>query len=87
MQPTASVPITVYVVVADGEATGLAQAVHDRPVAGLQEYVEAPVAASVVDPPGQMETLLPALTVGMGLTVTVTLAESRQPAALVPITL
>ncbi len=35
-QPLASVPVTVYIVVTVGLATGLAQAVQDNPVPGDQ---------------------------------------------------
>ena len=38
----ASVPVTVYVVVAEGEAVTLDPVVDDKPVEGVQVYVEAP---------------------------------------------
>jgi hypothetical protein len=37
VQPNAFVPVTVYVVVVVGDATGLAQVVQDNPVAGIHE--------------------------------------------------
>ena len=36
VQPLASVPVTIYVVVVVGDATGLVQEVQDKPVAGVQ---------------------------------------------------
>jgi len=36
-QPLAFVPITLYVVVAEGDAVGLAQPVHDKPAEGDHE--------------------------------------------------
>jgi hypothetical protein len=87
VQPFNAVPVTVYVVVAVGEATGLAQVVQLSPVEGAQLYVFAPLAVSV--------TLLPAhivaglglmVIVGLGRTVTVTVVDAVHPAPLVPIT-
>jgi hypothetical protein len=37
LQPPDIEPVTVYVVVTIGLATGLAQLVHDKPVDGLHE--------------------------------------------------
>jgi hypothetical protein len=86
-QPAAEVPVTVYVVVAVGLADGFAQFVQDNPVAGAQVYVEAPVAVSVVDVPWHIVTFEPALTVGIGATVTVTVAVFEHPVvAFVPVT-
>ena len=45
-----------------------------------------PVALSTVDEPEQIDTLGPALMVGKGLTVTVTLEVFTQPLASVPVT-
>jgi hypothetical protein len=53
----------------------------------LQTNVLAPLAESVAEPPGQItdgEALT--LTTGLGLTVTVTLADAEHPLALVPVT-
>ena len=69
----------------DGEAAGDAQFVHERPVEGLHEYVEAPVAVSVVEVPLQIATAAPALTVGTGLTVTVMVPVPVQPREDVPV--
>ena len=55
-----------------GLATGEAQLVQDKPVAGVHEYVVAPVAVSVVLEPVQIAVFAPALTVGRLVTVTVT---------------
>jgi hypothetical protein len=49
VHPLASVPVTIYVVVAAGSAVGLEQFVHDSPVAGVHTYEFAPVA--VIDTP------------------------------------
>ena len=57
-----------------------------RPVEGVQEYVEPPVAASVVDEPLQIATPEPALIAGSAFTVTVTDDVLLQPDALVPVT-
>jgi hypothetical protein len=48
VQPLASVPVTVYVIVEDGLAETLAPVVLLRPVAGDHEYVLAPLAVNVV---------------------------------------
>ena len=85
VHPFASVPDPVYIVVVVGLAVGLAQLVHDKPVAGDQMYVLAPVAFNAADDPAHITLLAPPLTVGLGLTVTVTLAVPAQP--LVPVTL
>jgi hypothetical protein len=66
------VPVTVYVVVTVGLATGLAILVALSPVAGLQLYVVAPLAVS----PTLLPLHIPGLagitvTVGVGFTVTV----------------
>jgi hypothetical protein len=80
------VPVTVYVVVVVGDATGLAMFVAERPVAGLHEYVLPPVAFNVTELPAHMDVLLPALIVGSGFTVTVTVAVLEQPPVAVPVT-
>ena len=68
-----------------GEAVGDVQAVQDRPVEGDHTYVEAPVAARVVEAPAHIVASVPALTVGNGLTVSVAVVEPLQPFA-VPVT-
>ena len=73
VQPFASVTRTVYVVVADGEASGLLILTSDNPVAGLQKYVVPPPAFNVVNDPLQMVSSFPASAVGKGFIVTVTL--------------
>ena len=53
VQPTPSVPVTVYVVVVKGLAVTLAPVVADNPVDGDQVYVCAPKAVNVIPaPPG-----------------------------------
>ena len=60
-------------VVADGFALTLAPVVADRPVEGDHVNVVAePLAVRPVEAPLQIATLEPALTVGNGFTVTVT---------------
>jgi hypothetical protein len=59
--------------------------VADKSVEGLQVYVEAPLAVSVVDVPSHIVTLLLATTVGSGFTVTSTVVELIQPFASVPV--
>ena len=86
LQPLLPVPTTVYVVVVEGDATGLAQAAQESVAEGVHTYVAAPVAVSVTELLGQIAVLLPADTVGKGFTVTVTLAELVQPAADLPVT-
>jgi hypothetical protein len=73
-------------VVVVGDATGLAQVVQDKPVAGIHEYDVPPVALSVVDDPIQILAAEPALIVGNGFTDTVSVVELTQPApGLVPV--
>jgi hypothetical protein len=76
--------VTVYVVVDVGDATGFAMFALLNPVDGDQEYVAfgaEDVANKLVDVPEQMETLFPAFTVGIGFTLTVTLAVAEHPLA------
>lgn len=83
VQPFAAVPVTVYVVVVVGDT------VTDAPVKlpGIQLYVEAPVALSVVELPTQMLLLAAVLdTFGAGLTVIVRVEVLVQPFAAVPVT-
>ena len=86
VQPTPLVPVTVYVVVADGEAVGLAQLAQDNPVAGLQLKVLAPEAVRVVDAPAHMVLLPDTETAGVAFTDTTTVDVFVHPAALVPVT-
>jgi hypothetical protein len=53
-------------------AVTLAPVVADKPVAGDHKYVVPPLAVRVEDPPLQIVTPDPALTVGIALTVTFT---------------
>jgi hypothetical protein len=81
VQPAALVPVTVYVVVASG--------VNAIPllIPPLQTYVAAPPPLSVVLLPAQsgFKDAL-AVTVGIGLTLTVIELVEVHPAALVPVT-
>ena len=63
-QPFASVPVTVYVVVLDGVAVTIAVFVTFKPVDGLHEYVDAPLAVNVVLDPAQIVASNPAFTTG-----------------------
>ena len=60
--------------------------VEDKPVAGLQLYVKAPPAVSDVLAPLQIVTEGETVTVGLGLTVMVTVAVLVHPFASVPVT-
>jgi hypothetical protein len=87
-QPLASVPVTVYVVVAVGEAVTLAVFVALKPVDGLHTYVAAPLATKLVDDPSQIAASFPAATTGNGFTpIVVTALVAEQPSALVTVTL
>jgi hypothetical protein len=65
------VPVTVYIVVAEGVAVTTAPVVVLRPVAGIHEYVVAPDAVSVEDEPLHIVPA-EALALTGGATVTVT---------------
>jgi hypothetical protein len=84
--PFTSVPVSVYVVADEGEATGfeIVELLNDPD--GVQTYVNAPEPFKVVLPPGQILASIPALTIGNGLTVMVTLSEEEQPFPSVPVT-
>jgi len=74
------------VVVTVGLAVTEAPVVALSPVAGAQVYVLAPLAVMITDPPAQIAGALGVLvTVGSGLTVTVTVVVLLQPAALTPV--
>ena len=60
--------------------------VEDKPVAGLQLYVEAPPVVSDVLDPLQIVTEGETVTVGLGFTLTVTVAVLVHPFASVPVT-
>jgi hypothetical protein len=70
--PFASVSVSVYVVVAEGFATGLVQLVHERPAAFDHTIVPVPVPVNVVLSPLQIATSDPARTEGRGFTITAT---------------
>ena len=80
VHPNAS-PVTVYVIVEDGLATTVGPVVVLRDVEGLQEYVLAPLAVSVVFCPVQMVRSGETLSTGIGFTVTVTCAVAVHPSA------
>jgi hypothetical protein len=87
LHPLASVPTIVYVVVVPGLALTTVPVVAFNPVAGLQVYETPPDAVSFAESTEHIATEL-ALTLitGLGFTVTLTLAVSGHPAALVPTT-
>ncbi len=78
------VPVIVYIVVLGGLALTLEPVVALNPVPGLQLYVVAPLAVSVVGDPEQMVDEL-TFTVGVALTVTVVLTALVHP-PVVPVT-
>jgi hypothetical protein len=63
------VPVILYVVVTVGLATTTLLVVELKPVAGVHEYVVAPLAVKVAEVPAQTVALF-TVTVGVGLTVT-----------------
>jgi hypothetical protein len=82
VQPTALVPVTVYVVVEPGETVMPAV-----PAPVLHEYTAAPEAVKLVFCPGQFEVgETDTETVGTALIFTVADAVDVQPAAVVPVT-
>ena len=85
VHPLLSVPVTVYVVVEIGFAVTGEPVVALSAVAGVQEYVFAPLAVSVVDCPLQIVTGATVIT-GRGFTVTVTCVDAEQPLLSVPVT-
>lgn len=85
VHPFASVPVTVYVVVAEGLAVTDVPVVVLKPVPGVHEYVVPPVAVSVPLLPVQIvKELTPMF--GNGLIVTVAIALPVQPDVDVPVT-
>ena len=70
IHPAVLVPVTVYVVLADGLADTDAPVAAERPVDGDHEYVAAPVAVIVTADPPQTATV-DGLTDSVGLAFTV----------------
>ena len=70
----------------DGLAVTLEPVVALNAVAGVQVYVLAPPAVSVVDWPLQMGDGVATVTTGSGFTVTVTCAVAVHPLLPVPVT-
>jgi hypothetical protein len=79
------VPVTVYMVVTDGFAVTVLPVVALSPAEGVQEYVVAPVAVRVADPPLQIVGEF-TVTTGKRFTVTVEEAVPSQP-DVVPVTI
>jgi hypothetical protein len=87
VHPPASVPVIEYVIEEVGLAVTVAPLVDDKPVPGLQVYVDPPVAVIVVEVPEQIVLFAAvAVIVGIGLTVTTEVAVLLQPFASVPVT-
>ena len=85
-QPVRLVPIMVYVVVEEGDATTWSSTVEDKPVDGDHEYEFAPEAVNVVAFPGQMVAEEGLMDMGAPCTaVTVTFADAEHPDAFVPV--
>jgi hypothetical protein len=81
------VPVTVYVVVDEGEAETVLVLVELNPEAGLQIYVVAPDAVNIDELPLQIVCdVAETVTLGTGFTVTLAIAVSIHPAAFVPVT-
>jgi hypothetical protein len=85
VQPLASLPVTVYVMLDVGFAVTDEPVVALSAVAGLHEYVFAPLAVSVADCPLQIVAEV-TVTTGSGLTFTVTCVDAVQPFTSVPVT-
>jgi hypothetical protein len=80
LHPCPLEPITVYVVFTEGVAIGLGHILQLSPVAGVQVYVDAPLALRVTLLPAQRESEGGTTEiVGTGLTTTVIVAEPVQP--------
>ena len=87
LHPFASVPVTVYVVAVTGSAVTAAPIVPDKPIAGDQLYVTAPLAVNRVLLPLQIVTEAGVtVIVGNEFTVTLTVAVFMHPFASVPVT-
>ena len=83
VHPAVLVPVTVYVVVAEGVTETLAP---DK-LPGIQVYVDAPLADKVVLAPVHIVELgVDTVTLGSALTVIVFVAVPVHPEALVPVT-
>src|ERR1700752_3997221 len=80
VQPSV-LPVTVYVVVEVGLAVTVEPMLALKLVAGLHEYVLAPLAVRVVNCPVQIGEGVATLITGIGFTVTVTCAVAVQPSA------
>src|SRR5258706_9246648 len=74
-------PVTVYIIVEEGFAVTEEPVVELNAVAGLQEYVLAPLAFNVTDCPAQTAVGELTLTTGNGFMDTVTWAVAVHPDA------
>jgi hypothetical protein len=70
----ASVTVSVWVVVTEGEAVGEQLLALDNPVAGVHEQFTPPDPVNGVEPPGAIEAEPEATAVGSGRMVTVVVA-------------
>jgi hypothetical protein len=73
--PLASVTVSVYVLVKEGEATGEQLVASESPVAGVHEQLVPPDPVKEVEFPAQIVAVPDAAAIGSGLTVTVALPD------------
>jgi hypothetical protein len=86
LQPVPAVPITVYVVVLTGVATGFVAVSLLSVADGLHRYAVPPPAESVVFVPAQIAELALLAVTMIPLTFTVTTSVAEQPLRSVPVT-
>jgi hypothetical protein len=79
-----NVPVTVYVVVIVGLAATVEPDVEDKPVAGDQLYVVAPVAVNVLELPAQI-VALGVIVIVTGVTIIVVASVAVHPFESVPV--
>jgi hypothetical protein len=78
VQPFASVTVSVYVVVVEGDALGEQLPAFDRPAAGVHEQLAPPEPVRGADPPTEISAEPEAIAVGEGRIVADVVAEREQ---------